>query len=1036
MTEGEENCLALQKFNCNSEGKSSQMMANENSTETIDSTSPTNSTDSSNTSDTSELTVPSATRPNSIHGCANPEGCVTLQKILESFKSALSEEQAWALLYQYTAFYKNAAQLKNGCIFQMAEIPENIDQFHIQVDGAVHCSCAISTTTELTTKDVPPERNKEIDFHKAVAAKLILRRIAINIYAVLDYNLPAEEQCQMSQELENLITLMTADENDDDCVDEGIEDIKRWDEYGEDKGENFNEFEYVLKACEEHIKPTSPEDHYKAVCRALVSEAIEFNAFLQHVLHGPSDMHMEEESQTSQQELAQLGFMDWARFWVQVIDELRRGVRLKKRNYERTPIEYELTPYEILMEDIRFKRYQLRKVMVNGEIPPRVRKSAHALILDFIRSRPPLKKASERKLPPPRKRELSAREELLDSIRKGQQLKHIHPPTLPRLKDRLLMSSTSSIVAPIVTTSSATTQSSAQPTSASSSNTNLQNKINSLKENLDPHMSRSKQRLIKVDFSLLEDDDNIFDESISASVYTTTSTMGLCSQPKMPPYPIGGFVISSNSGMPIIKPQQHPTHSALRRTTYGLFSECETRRTASRRHTIVGCQSNFDENHSTPPSRSESRQSDVNSNSSSRDMNKPNKLSYSNQTLLQRRRANNQPEQSKLVSHPTEVVPVTDVVDSNNERPWNKSFLDEKTWQERGDDRLSLTLEEIVHIRSVMTKAELEGLPVGVRVKEDVEKRKVCFLCLRTRFSIFGPWGIQCKLCQRTVCSKCYTKMRIPSEHFRNVPLVLISPSLLASPAGSNTPSPSHYSNHSHSASTGNILDETFPKSLIERLLRAEPQRKTRHTVGSAPSSPKHQRSNMSTPGIMTMSEITTNTTNYAAAVATGQAVEAMYDTATTSYKSGVNLTSDAAYNAGVDVIGSSNFNNNKEYHSGGSIIATANSTAQICNKHISNMSRSVEGPRSLPVNSPARHYSNNSTLDRKNKFARTLALSSSSANFGQDLKESIRGEQVPVCNDCKGLVMEITRSSKQTRSSARNRTIRNLTLDLSPVYK
>lgn len=41
------------------------------------------------------------------------------------------------------------------------------------------------------------------------------------------------------------------------------------------------------------------------------------------------------------------------------------------------------------------------------------------------------------------------------------------------------------------------------------------------------------------------------------------------------------------------------------------------------------------------------------------------------------------------------------------------------------DERLSLTLEEIVHIRSVLTKAELEALPVEGRVKEDVEKRKV-----------------------------------------------------------------------------------------------------------------------------------------------------------------------------------------------------------------------------------------------------------------------------------------------------------------------
>lgn len=39
---------------------------------------------------------------------------------------------------------------------------------------------------------------------------------------------------------------------------------------------------------------------------------------------------------------------------MQVVAELRREVRLKKiENFSRTPTEYELTPYEILMEDIR-----------------------------------------------------------------------------------------------------------------------------------------------------------------------------------------------------------------------------------------------------------------------------------------------------------------------------------------------------------------------------------------------------------------------------------------------------------------------------------------------------------------------------------------------------------------------------------------------------------------------------------------------------------------------------------------------------------
>ncbi len=85
-----------------------------------------------------------------------------------------------------------------------------------------------------------------------------------------------------------------------------------------------------------------------------------------------------------------------ARLWVQVIRELRNGVKLKKvdSSYHGRdpPIEYELTPYEILMDDIRSRRYKLNKVMVDGTLPPRVKKDAHAVILDFIRSRPPLKR--------------------------------------------------------------------------------------------------------------------------------------------------------------------------------------------------------------------------------------------------------------------------------------------------------------------------------------------------------------------------------------------------------------------------------------------------------------------------------------------------------------------------------------------------------------------------------------------------------------------------------------------------------------------
>ncbi|XP_070067939.1 protein spire isoform X2 [Drosophila takahashii] len=938
------------------------------------------------------------------HQCSSPEQCVTLHNILDSFKAPLSEDQAWALIHQFASLYHQVAAQAHTCPRDYeAALPTGFE-LHFHRDGSVH----FSGQEQLPPKEQEQDGIGDQPDHSAsssgdssaivinrafdnnhhhhhhhhltplvVSHRKIISELAEIVYTALDYNLPEDEECQMSQELENLFNFMTADETDDDCIDEGIDEgDKRWDDDSEEERNDTKELEHIIETCRNHIKTTLPENHYKAVCRALVTETIELRVFLQQVLNNGAEklIKASESSTTTQQELAKLGFNDWARFWVQVIDELRRGVRLKKSNHERTPIEYELTPYEILMGDIRAKKYQLRKVMVNGDIPPRVKKDAHAMILEFIRSRPPLKKASERQLGPPRICEPSPREQLMESIRKGKELKQITPPEAPTLRQRMLPGANSTL-------------------------------------------SRSRQRLIKVDFSKFQDEDLFYDEGSISSTHSTAAThqhhhhpnlaeMHRCSQPKMPPYPFGGYMVPSQARQDCREtaslmrprrtmdparqaaPPEEPsfTEDEYHRfydtalESYDLATQCESRRASLRRHTIVGCQSNLDETHSMPPTRPESRQSD--------DVNKET------------------PKRSP--ANPPHPHPSDEASSTSSLGPWNKSFMDKQTWMERGDDRLSVTLAEIVHIRSVMTKAELEGLPMDVRVKEDVEKRRVCFLCLRTRFSFFGPWGIQCKLCQRTVCAKCYTKMRIPSEHFRNVPLVLISPSLLSSPASSSTPSPSHHAQQAHSSSTGNIMDDQFPKSLIERLLRSESERKTRSTVGSAPSSPKHQRSNMSTPGI-SVGPGASSSSSAAAAGHPGQAVEALHDQATMS----------ASYSAAMRPSGVHHQQQKQHYNNA--------------------MSRSMEGPRSLPVHSPAyRPLSNNSTLERKSRFSRGFNLFSSGSHLAQtqEQKENLRGEQVTVCNDCQGLVNEITSSVKQKRSSARNRTIQNLTLDLTPVWK
>jgi spire-like protein len=40
--------------------------------------------------------------------------------------------------------------------------------------------------------------------------------------------------------------------------------------------------------------------------------------------------------------------------WQQAMHALRQGVKLKKTNFSKTPIEFALTPYEMLMDDIRY----------------------------------------------------------------------------------------------------------------------------------------------------------------------------------------------------------------------------------------------------------------------------------------------------------------------------------------------------------------------------------------------------------------------------------------------------------------------------------------------------------------------------------------------------------------------------------------------------------------------------------------------------------------------------------------------------------
>uniref|UniRef100_A0A3Q2EIB0 Spire-type actin nucleation factor 1a n=1 Tax=Cyprinodon variegatus TaxID=28743 RepID=A0A3Q2EIB0_CYPVA len=237
----------------------------------------------------------------------------------------------------------------------------------------------------------------------------------------------------------------------DPCPDEGYEATEEEDECEEEDGDeelisdtsasavsSIKSYRDILLICSSHLpSPSDAPNHYQAVCRALYAETRELHTFLEKIKSAKENLRkMERETHDEpERDLNELQNADWARFWVQVMRDLRTGVKLKKvqeRQYNPLPIEYQLTPYEMLMDDIRSKRYKLRKVMVNGDIPPRLKKSAHEIILEFIRSRPPLNPVSARKLKPHPPRPQSLHERLLEDIKAERKLRPVSPDMIRR----------------------------------------------------------------------------------------------------------------------------------------------------------------------------------------------------------------------------------------------------------------------------------------------------------------------------------------------------------------------------------------------------------------------------------------------------------------------------------------------------------------------------------------------------------------------------------------------------------------------------
>ncbi|XP_074432690.1 protein spire homolog 1 isoform X1 [Larus michahellis] len=662
-------------------------------------------------------------------GAGGQPEALSLEEILRLYNQPINEEQAWAVCYQCCGSLRARARRGETPAARLGAAA------HLRVwrDGAV------TLEQGETQRPPPPASDKSGRLH--CTEMEVIESLGIIIYKALDYGLKDNEERELSPPLEQLIDHMTNSTETDgsrdegyDALDEGVEDD---DDDDKEEVEAIHSYKDVMKLCAAHL-PTRSEapNHYQAVCRALFAETMELYTFLAKIKSAKENLkkiqEMDKEgSDESSTDLDELKNADWARFWVQVMRDLRNGVKLKKvqeRQYNPLPIEYQLTPYEMLMDDIRSKRYTLRKVMVNGDIPPRLKKSAHEIILDFIRSRPPLNPASARKLKPTPPRPRSLHERILEEIKAERKLRPVSPDEIrrSRLAMRPLSMSYSFDLSDV-----STPEAGRKLLDVSVVNGGLAPQG---KQNGATQVTVQRKRLLKAP-TLAELDSSDSEEesvhksasssSISPSQVEDASQEGTSSR-KMPPK----FLPISSTPQP------------------------ERRQPPQRRHSIEK-ETPTNVRQFLPPSKQSSRSLEE-------------------------------------FCYPVEC--------------------------------LALTVEEVMHIRQVLVKAELEKYQQYKDVYTALKKGKLCFCCRTRRFSFF-TWSYTCQFCKRPVCSQCCKKMRLPSKPYSTLPIFSLGPSTLQRGESFMRPEKPSTSHHrslrsmSRLTSRSKSVDkshEEFPKELME----------------------------------------------------------------------------------------------------------------------------------------------------------------------------------------------------------------------------
>ncbi|XP_041506749.1 protein spire homolog 2 isoform X2 [Microtus oregoni] len=612
-----------------------------------------------------------AAAPERAGGAARPEPWeLSLEEVLKVYEQPINEEQAWAVCFQ-------------GCRGLRGE-PGGVRRIRDTADILLRRDGSVGARLE-------PEPTTMVVLPASSEAQMV-QSLGFAIYRALDWGLDESEERELSPQLERLIDLMAnSDCEDSSCgaADEGYGGPEE-EEEAEGGPRAVRTFAQAMRLCASRLTdPHGAQAHYQAVCRALFVETLELRAFLARVREAKEMLQKlgEDEPRVEKPlaELDHLGHTDWARLWVQLMRELRHGVKLKKvqeQEFNPLPTEFQLTPFEMLMQDIRARNYKLRKVMVDGDIPPRVKKDAHELILDFIRSRPPLKQVSERRLRPVPQKQRTLHEKILEEIKQERRLRPVGAQHLGARGFGSLPCILNACSGDVKSTSC----------------------INLSVTDAGSGSQRPRPRVLLKAPTLAEMEEmNTSEEEESPCGEGTLKRDRSFSE-----HDLAQLRSEMVSGLKSVT--QPPGGTELPRTRAGSM-------------------------HSWKPSTQD-------------------------QAFC--------PGSDQSQPYPSSTLPSSL---SSLDKPEASAPDSRHLWLEFSHpvESLALTVEEVVDVRRVLVKAEMEKFLQDKELFSSLKRGKIC-CCCRTKFPLFS-WPPTCLFCKRAVCTSCSVKMKMPSKKCAHIPV-------------------------------------------------------------------------------------------------------------------------------------------------------------------------------------------------------------------------------------------------------------------------